>query len=109
MLTTKGAKRISPFLLPSIIGNTAGSMVAIQLGAKGPNFGVVSACATGTHAIGEALKYIQYGESDILLAGGTEASITPLGLAACRSSPPWPLPRRSPPSRREPHGRACRG
>jgi len=60
VLTTKGAKRISPFLLPSIIGNTAGSMVAIQLGAKGPNFGVVSACATGTHAIGEALKYIQY-------------------------------------------------
>lgn len=85
MLTTKGAKRISPFLLPSIIGNTAGSMVAIQLGAKGPNFGVVSACATGTHAIGEALKYIQYGESDILLAGGTEASVTPLGFAGFSS------------------------
>jgi 3-oxoacyl-[acyl-carrier-protein] synthase II len=85
VLTTKGAKRISPFLLPSIIGNTAGSMVAIQLGAKGPNFGVVSACATGTHAIGEALKYIQYGESDILLAGGTEASLTPLGFAGFSS------------------------
>ena len=85
ILTTKGAKRISPFLLPSIIGNTAGSMVAIQLGAKGPNFGIVSACATGTHAIGEALKYIQYGESDIVLAGGTEASVTPLGFAGFSS------------------------
>jgi 3-oxoacyl-[acyl-carrier-protein] synthase II len=85
VLMNKGAKRISPFLLPSIIGNTAGSMVAIQLGAKGPNFGVVSACATGTHAIGEALKYIQYGDSDVVLAGGTEASITPLGFAGFSS------------------------
>jgi 3-oxoacyl-[acyl-carrier-protein] synthase II len=85
ILSTKGAKRITPFLLPSIIGNTAGSMVAIQLGAKGPNFGVVSACATGTHAIGEALKYIQYGQADVVLAGGSEASITPLGFAGFSS------------------------
>jgi 3-oxoacyl-[acyl-carrier-protein] synthase II len=85
VLLTKGAKRISPFLLPSIIGNTAGSMVAIQLGAKGPNFGVVSACSTGTHALGEALKYIQYGQADAVLAGGTEASVTPLGFAGFSS------------------------
>jgi len=85
VLMTKGSKRITPFLLPSIIGNTAGSMVAIQLGAKGPNFGVVSACATGTHAVGEALRHIQYGEADVVLAGGTEASITPLGFAGFSS------------------------
>lgn len=85
ILFDKGPKRISPFLLPSIIGNTAGSMVAIQLGAKGPNFGVVSACATGTHALGEALKYIQLGEADVMLAGGTEAAITALGFAGFAS------------------------
>merc|ERR1719326_213701 len=85
ILFDKGPKRISPFLLPSIIGNTAGSMVAIELGAKGPNFGIVSACATGTHALGEALKYLQLGEADVMLAGGTEAAITPLGFAGFAS------------------------
>jgi len=85
ILFNKGPKRISPFLLPSIIGNTAGSMIAIELGAKGPNFGVVSACATGTHALGEALKYIQQGEADVMLAGGTEAAITALGFAGFTS------------------------
>jgi len=85
ILFEKGPKRITPFLLPSIIGNTAGSMVAIALNAKGPNFGVVSACATGTHALGEALKMIQLGEADVMLAGGTEAAITPLGYAGFAS------------------------
>jgi 3-oxoacyl-[acyl-carrier-protein] synthase II len=85
ILSEKGPKRITPFLLPSIIGNTAGSMVAIELGAKGPNYGVVSACATGTHALGEALKYLQYGDADVMLAGGTEAAITPLGFAGFAS------------------------
>lgn len=85
ILHTKGPKRITPFLLPSIIGNTAGSMIAIALGAKGPNFGVVSACATGTHALGEAFKSIRYGEADVMLAGGTEAAITPLGYAGFTS------------------------
>jgi 3-oxoacyl-[acyl-carrier-protein] synthase II len=85
ILFEKGPRRISPFLLPSIIGNTAGSMVAIELGAKGPNFGVVSACATGTHALGEALKYLQLGEADVMLAGGTEAAITALGFAGFAS------------------------
>jgi 3-oxoacyl-[acyl-carrier-protein] synthase II len=81
ILMNKGPKRITPFLLPSIIGNTAGSMVAIELNAKGPNFGIVSACATGTHALGEALKYIQSGEADVMLAGGSESAITELGFA----------------------------
>jgi len=85
ILFNKGPRRITPFLLPSIIGNTAGSMVAIELGAKGPNFGIVSACATGTHALGEALKYLQLGEADVMLAGGTEAAVTPLGFAGFAS------------------------
>mmetsp|Transcript_30366 Transcript_30366/g.73880 ORF Transcript_30366/g.73880 Transcript_30366/m.73880 type:complete len:466 (+) Transcript_30366:2-1399(+) len=85
ILLTKGPKRITPFLLPSIIANTATSMIAIELGAKGPNFAVVSACATGTHAIGEAAKYIQLGEADVMLAGGTEAAVTPLGFAGFTS------------------------
>jgi 3-oxoacyl-[acyl-carrier-protein] synthase II len=85
ILFDKGPKRISPFLLPSIIGNTASSMVAIELGAKGPNFGIVSACATGTHALGEALKSLRLGEADVMLAGGTEAAITALGFAGFAS------------------------
>lgn len=85
ILFDKGARRITPFLLPSIIGNTAGSMVAMELDAKGPNFGVVSACATGTHAIGEATRYLQLGEADVMLAGGTEAAITALGFAGFAS------------------------
>jgi 3-oxoacyl-[acyl-carrier-protein] synthase II len=60
-------------------------MVAIELGAKGPNYGVVSACATSTHALGEALRILQIGEADVMLAGGTEAAITPLGFAGFSS------------------------
>ena len=85
ILVEKGPKRITPFLLPSIIGNTAGSMVAIELGAKGPNYGIVSACATGTHALGEALKCLQFGDADVMLAGGTEAAVTPLSFAGFSS------------------------
>jgi len=85
ILFNKGPKRISPFLLPSIIGNTAGAMIAIEVGAQGPNYGIVSACATGTHAIGEALKYLQWGECDVMLAGGSEAAVTPLGFAGFNS------------------------
>lgn len=85
ILMNKGPKRISPFLLPSIIGNTGGSMVAIELGAKGPNFGIVSEGATGTNAIGEALKAIQLGEADVMLAGGSEATVSALGFAGFTS------------------------
>jgi len=85
ILFDKGPRRITPFLLPSLIGNTAGAMVAIELGAKGPNYGIVSACATGTHALGEAMRCIQLGDADVMLAGGTEAAITPLGYAGFSS------------------------
>jgi len=81
ILFEKGPKRITPFLLPSIIGNTAGSMVAIHLGAKGPNYGIVSESATGTTAIGEALRSLQLGDADVMLAGGSEAAVTALGFA----------------------------
>lgn len=76
----RGASRLSPFIIPSMITNIVAGHVAIQFGLKGPNFCVVSACASGTHSIGESLRIIQHGEADVMLAGGTEGSITPLAL-----------------------------
>uniref|UniRef100_A0A6U1MH54 Nodulation protein E n=1 Tax=Fibrocapsa japonica TaxID=94617 RepID=A0A6U1MH54_9STRA len=76
-----GWKKVSPFLIPALIGDTATGLVAIEYGAKGPNFGVVSACATATHAFGTALHYLQTGVSDIMLAGGVEAALTPFCFA----------------------------
>ncbi len=80
-LIERGPSRVSPFMIPSLIANIAGGVVAIELGARGPNFAVVSACATGTHAIGESLRILQNGEADVMLAGGSEAAITELGFA----------------------------
>lgn len=80
-LRDKGASRVSPFLIPTVIVNMAGGNVAIQLGLKGPNLCHVSACSTGAHAIGDAFRQLQYGEVDVMLAGGTEAVITPLAIA----------------------------
>lgn len=80
-LLEKGPGRINPLLVPMMIGNMAAGNVAIQFGLKGKCFNVVTACATGTHSIGEAFRSIQYGEADVMVAGGTEASITPLGVA----------------------------
>ena len=80
-LLEKGPGRINPLLVPMMIGNMAAGNVAIQFGLKGKCFNVVTACATGTHSIGEAFRSIQYGEADVMVAGGTEASITPLGMA----------------------------
>jgi 3-oxoacyl-[acyl-carrier-protein] synthase II len=80
-LFEKGPRKISPFMIPSLIANIAGGVVAIDLGARGPNFAVVSACATGSHALGESLRILQKGEADIMLAGGSEAAITRLGFA----------------------------
>jgi 3-oxoacyl-[acyl-carrier-protein] synthase II len=80
-LLEKGPDRVSPFLIPMMIINMASGMAAIYLKAKGPNVGVVSACASGAHAIGEAMRWIQYGECDVVIAGGTEACITELGYA----------------------------
>lgn len=81
IMFSKGPRRVSPFFIPMVISNTASGIVAIELGAKGPNFGVVSACATGTHAIGEAAKYISLGLADVMLCGGSEAAVTPLSYA----------------------------
>lgn len=80
VLLEKGPKRVSPFLIPMLIVNMAPGQVAIHLGLKGPNNCVATACATGSHALGDAFKIIQRGEAEIMLAGGTEACITPLGF-----------------------------
>tara|TARA_B110000305_G_C19408780_1_gene624258 strand:+ start:253 stop:1470 length:1218 start_codon:yes stop_codon:yes gene_type:complete len=81
ILAERGPRKISPFMIPSIISNIAGGIVAIDTGARGPNFAIVSACATGTHTIGESYKILQNGEADVMIAGGTEAAITGLGFA----------------------------
>ena len=81
VLRTKGPRRLSPFMLPRLISNLAPGQVSIRLGARGPNFGVVSACATGAHSVGEAMRKIERGDADVIFAGGSEATITPLGVA----------------------------
>ena len=80
-LLEKGSSRVEPLLVPLMICNMAAGNVAIQFGLKGKCINVVTACATGTHSIGEAFRAIQYGEADVMVAGGTEASITPIGIA----------------------------
>ncbi|MFH1414844.1 MAG: beta-ketoacyl-ACP synthase II [Elusimicrobiota bacterium] len=80
-LLDKGPRRVSPFLIPSLIIDIAAGEIAIEYGLRGINYGVVSACASSAHAIGDAMRMIQYGDVDIILTGGTEASTTPLGLA----------------------------
>lgn len=80
-LMEKGPGRISPFLIPMMISNMASGQVSMSFNAKGPNYSVVTACASGTNAIGEAYKLIQRGDADLMLGGGTEASITQLGMA----------------------------
>jgi len=81
VITSKGARRVSPFFIPYGISNMGAGYVAIRHGFKGPNYCVVSACATGNHAIGDAFRLIQSGDVDAVIAGGAEASITPLGVA----------------------------
>ncbi|MGJ8639372.1 MAG: beta-ketoacyl-ACP synthase II [Opitutaceae bacterium] len=76
-----GPRKVSPFMIPSLIANIASGVVAIEVGARGPNYGIVSACASGTHSIGEAFKMIRDSEADTMLAGGSEAAVTELGYA----------------------------
>lgn len=81
VLMEKGARRVSPFFIPSGISNMASGYISIEFSFKGPNSCIVTACATGTHSIGDAFKIIQRGDADIMIAGGTESAITPLGIA----------------------------
>ncbi len=81
VLLEKGVKRLSPFMIPMMIVNMASAQVAINFNLKGPNFSTVTACAAGTNALGEAFRTIKAGAADIMLAGGTESSITPLSVA----------------------------
>ena len=80
-LIEKGPKRTNPLMVPLMISNMAAGNVSIQFGLRGKNINVVTACATGTHSIGEAFRSIQCGDADVMVAGGTEAAITPVGLA----------------------------
>lgn len=84
-LHEKGPSRVNPLLVPLMISNMAAGNVSIQFGLKGKSINVVTACATGTNSIGEAFRAIQYGEADVMVAGGTEASITPIGIAGFTS------------------------
>ncbi len=77
----KSARYISPFMIPALIGNMASGVVAMELGIHGPNFGVVSACSSATHAIGEAYHMLKLGRADVILAGGSEAAVSPLSFA----------------------------
>lgn len=79
-LEEKGPGRLNPLFVPLMIGNMAAGNVSIQYGLKGKSLNVVTACATGTHSIGEAYRSIQYGEVDVMVAGGTEAAVTPTGI-----------------------------
>lgn len=81
VLLEKGMKRVSPFLIPKLIANMASGLVSIEFGLKGPNLCIVTACATATHSIGEAFKCIQRGQAKIMICGGTEGAISPLGVA----------------------------
>jgi len=80
-LDKKGPRRVSPFFIPMMIGNMAPGMVSIHLGAKGPNSSIATACAAGTHAIGEAYKIIKTGAADAMITGGVESVITPTCVA----------------------------
>jgi len=81
VLIERGPSRVSPFTIPSLIANIASGVVAIEFKAKSVNFGVVSACASGSHSLGEALRHIRDGHADVMLSGGSEATITRLAYA----------------------------
>lgn len=81
ILAEHGPRKVSPFLIPAMIPNMASGMVAIETGALGPNYGIVSACSSSTHAIGESLRMLRHGEVDIMLAGGSEAPLTRASFA----------------------------
>ena len=81
ILLQRGPNRVSPFFIPMMISDMAAGQVSIQFGLRGPNFCTVSACSSGAHAIGEALRLLRAGDADVMIAGGSEATITPMALA----------------------------
>lgn len=84
-LDAKGPKRVSPFFIPMMIGNMAPGMISILLGAKGPNASIATACAAGTHAVGDAYKQVKYGKADAMITGGVESVITQICVAGFNS------------------------
>ena len=106
-LLEKGPSRISPFFIPATIINLASGQVSIRTGAKGPNSATATACTTSSHAVGDSYRLIQRGEAEVMICGGTEAAVTPMGIGGfaamralsqrnddpCRASRPWDLDR----------------
>ncbi len=80
VILEKGPSRVTPFLIPMLIVNMAAGHISIMIGVKGPNLCITTACASGSHAIGEAMRIIQYGDADVMIAGGTESCISTLGI-----------------------------
>ena len=85
-LIKSGPRRISPFFIPGTIINMIAGNLSIMLGTKGPNLAIVTACSTSTHCIGEAGKSIRYGEADVMIAGGAEATVTELAMGGFASA-----------------------
>jgi 3-oxoacyl-[acyl-carrier-protein] synthase II len=81
ILLEKGPSRVSPYFIPMMISDMAAGQVSIQFGLRGPNFGTVSACASGAHAIGEAFRLLRAGDADMMICGGAESTITPMAIA----------------------------
>ena len=81
VLLEQGPRKVSPFFIPMLIANMAPGQISIAFGAKGPNVAVETACAAGTHAVGDAFKHIQRGAADVMITGGVESTITPLGIS----------------------------
>ena len=86
VLMEKGPDRVSPFYVPMMISDMAPGMISMKLGAKGPNYATVSACASAAHAIGEAARKIQYGEAEVMITGGSEAAVSPIAIAGFTSA-----------------------
>lgn len=86
VMLKRGPRRVSPFFIPMMIANMASGVISIETGAKGPNSAPITACATGTHAVGDAFNIIRRGQAEVMIAGGTEATITPLAFAGFNAS-----------------------